>query len=658
MNREQIIALQRDLIAGGYLPQGSADGNFGPQTQLAQQRMLADRGARQERLGKQEIEKQRAAAAAAQAAAASAKAQAEKASAEAAAEARRVQSAKEAAEIERTKKKNKEVEAYHGTPLGMGMQALDAAAPILGAPMGGYLAHRIYQQQMANERALNEQRRAQATAYEAVRPGSPGAQAKYQSIAEASRAGGLIPESPQKVTRKRFGTYGWYGVPLAAEGLVQRILAEQAGNTPFSQDVWRDTGTMNMGAGLATLAAGQYFARNPGEIPDADALRKIALAEKTAKDLASKAKPLQAPEEPPVPSKPASGTTIRGGGLAPYEGRGAHVAARLWSDLGGDPKTVTKKARLAGLPALIDNASEDAVRTAAHLAGYHDTTEPRQALKTFAKGVLSETKPIKAIPRVGALLAPALATGFAAGTPSPVKAEDYGYAPGESALLPGMSRAQEALWRARQAAAGVTENAPYFVPYLGEALMARDLAGEAAGTKAFRESPETPEEAYAFKQSLQSDRNIREAQAEDRRQRAELFKERPELAPVGERPPIPEEVLFPAGSQQPPNRAAGGAVNNVHMRGIKTRLIAMQKELHGALSRTSKHLSDLQSRKGADGASKSKEKSQKELIEDIWSLHELSKKIMGGKLSIHPSTSKEELINIARKQQNSSSQAA
>ena len=653
MDKDQILALQRKLIAGGYLPQGSADGNYGPQTQLAEAKMEADSAST--RRGDQEIEKAKAQAALAAAAG-------QRARDESAAQALQAQTEKERAGTAAARKREGEIEAYKNSPEGFWLGLTkNAFAPALGlgAGLGEAELPRYIERTRGN--AKNVQLGKLAEQADAINwKDRDRAIARATAVAEEARNRGLLKtESGIKGFASRLGP-GLVAVPALADALYQRFIgANDPRNTPANSDeLLAFSNALGAGAFGSLGGATRYAFAGPAYTPDAASSAKILAAEKIANDLANR--PTPPPARPPEVSAP-----LKGAGLASYEGVPAHVTQRIWSDLGGDSKIKTKGERLKQLPRVIDAASDEAVATAAHLAGYKDTTDPRGALKKFVSGALTETRPIKAIPRIGMVAGPiaagTLAAGaLSAGTSSPVRAEDFGYAPHEPALLPGLSRGEEALWRATDASNQMVKSAKehpeYMVPYLGEVATARDIAQGAEAHPAWEKTPAlTLKNAAAVGRQYAEDakavRNLEHAKAEDRRQRAELFAQHPELAPPKERPPIKEEEMFPGMAQKPPAEpyAGGGKVSPpAHARAMNTKLSAMQHELQRALSVAVKRLEKLEGKKGADRAAGKFHQEKENLIEDIWSLHELSQKIVGGKLPVHPQISKKELIGLAR----------
>ena len=280
----------------------------------------------------------------------------------------------------------------------------------------------------------------------------------------------------------------------------------------------------------------------------------------------------------------------------------------------------------------------------------------RTAVINYARKVGTTPGSLKGL----GIAAPLAALALEGASTSPVKAENYGYKPGEDTLLPALSPAERALWGATSASnqilGAAKEHPEYLVPYLGGAATARDIAQGVEAHPAWKNTPPlTLKNAQAVGQQYAEDtqavRNLEHAKAEDRRQRAELFAQRPELAPPGERPPIREEEMFPGMAQKPPAEpyASGGKVSSPgHARAMNAKLSAMQHELQRALSIAVKRLEGLDGKKGADRASGKIHQEKEHLIEDIWGLHELAQKIVGGKLSIHPKISKKELIGLAR----------
>jgi hypothetical protein len=135
----------------------------------------------------------------------------------------------------------------------------------------------------------------------------------------------------------------------------------------------------------------------------------------------------------------------------------------------------------------------------------------------------------------------------------------------------------------------------------------------------------------------------------------------PRPAKGSEHPPIKEEEMFPGMAQKPPAEpyASGGKVSPpAHARAMNAKLSAMQHELQRALSVAVKRLEGLDGKKGAKRAAGKVHQEKEDLIEDIWGLHELAQKIVGGKLSIHPQISKKELIGLAREHASSSSSSS
>jgi hypothetical protein len=185
------------------------------------------------------------------------------------------------------------------------------------------------------------------------------------------------------------------------------------------------------------------------------------------------------------------------------------------------------------------------------------------------------------------------------------------------------------------------------------------------------------------REAIESARNLAAAEAEDRRQVAEMHAAQKRAAPREFAKPFSEDELagmspsaqriargFPKvgldqprqvqandrldlenqmDSGPPPAFASGGKVTpEAHMRAVRTTLSAMQHELQRALSGAMKQLEGLGGRKNAQNQTARVKAHHDGLIEDIWALHELSKKIMEGKLQVHPRISKEELIDMAR----------
>ena len=603
------------------------------------------------------------------------------------------------------------IKDYRGSPLGTAMQGLDAAAPFSGIPFGEVEARGIRLMQERNEAALNAERQKQAAAYDVIKRGSPTAQSQYESIPATAKASGLMPRTPGAARTARYLPYAAVGVPLALEGAAQRFLfADQPGNTPFESDAWRDSGTAMMATGAYGLAKGLGYSANPRVVPDSEALRKIYLAEQAARDLANRPVEAKAPPAPPAeasaapaPAETKAPPAPRGPGTALYGGNPGPVAARLWQDLGGNPKTVTLRDRLKGLPALIDSASEDAVSAAAHLAGYHETTDPRQALKTFAQGILTERKPIKPIPRVGAIGAIAVPTAAAmlAGSSDSANAAPRGTE--ESALHYGARRMYPYL-----------DAATYAIPYAGEARMGADVGMMAVPEersvipssvppprRVNSDVPELPPEiagsAAGSQMRMAHEREVQaleRARAEDRRQQQELYERQtgtlgtlsplappqidtdlarlkaaarylgagpsvrtPEGDPAlarylaGKRPPAEESPASDSEGVPPAVRqfaAGGGVKEDASLRAIKTKLSAMQQELQGALRAVVKRAGSLDGKRGATRQAEKTHSTRDDIISDIWALHNLSKKVISGQVRVHPNTSKKEMISLAR----------
>jgi hypothetical protein len=96
--------------------------------------------------------------------------------------------------------------------------------------------------------------------------------------------------------------------------------------------------------------------------------------------------------------------------------------------------------------------------------------------------------------------------------------------------------------------------------------------------------------------------------------------------------------------------AKGGAVvHSPQLKAISAKLSAMQHELQRALTGAVRRAEGLQGKKGADRHHAKVSQEKDGLIEDIWALHALSQKIMGGTLTVHPTISKRDLIGLARK---------
>ena len=607
------------------------------------------------------------------------------------------------------------IKDYRGGTLGTVMQGIDAAAPFSGIPFGEVEARGIRLMQERNEAALNAERQKQAAAYDAVKRGSPAAQGLYESIPATAKASGLIPRAPGAARAARYLPYAAVGVPLALEGAAQRFLfADQPGNTPFESDAWRDSGTAMMATGAYGLAKGLGYSANPRVVPDSEALRKIYLAEQAARDLANRPVEAKTPPAPPTeaaaplpeikaPLPPAP----RGPGLAPYEGTPGTVAARLWRDLGGDPKTVTLKDRLKGLPVLIDKASDDAATAAAHLAGFRETTDPRQALRTFTQGALTERKPIKAIPRVGAIGAIAAPTAAAmlAGSSDSANAAPQGSE--ESGLHYAARRAYPYL-----------DAATYAIPYAGEARMGADVGLMAAPEeksvippaptprRVNSDVPPLPPHAGPDEQMQRGYQvaALERARAEDRRQQQELYERQtgtlgtlnplappqidtdlarlkavarylgagpsahtpegdPALArylagkgpPEGEPPASGTESVPPAVRQF---ASGGGVKKNASLHALKTKLSAMQQELQNALSTAVKHAGNLSNKKGASRQAEKVHSTRDNIISDIWALHNLSKKVISGQVRVHHNISKKEMIALARQHDEAAAQAS
>lgn len=296
----------------------------------------------------------------------------------------------------------------------------------------------------------------------------------------------------------------------------------------------------------------------------------------------------------------------------------------------------------------------------------------RTAVINYARKVGTNPGALKGL----GILAPLGALAVEGASTSPVKAENYGYRPGEDTLLPALSPAERALWGATSASNQILQSAKehpeYLMPYVGGAATARDIAQGVEAHPAWKNTPPlTLKNATAvgkqYAEDTQAVHNLEHAKAEDQRQRAELFAQRPELAPPRERPPIKEEEMFPGMAQKPPPDpyaphepfARGGKVSPPgHARAINAKLSAMQHELQRALTTAVKRLEGLDGKKGAERAAGKIHQEKKYLIEDIWGLHELAQKIVGGKLSIHPQISKKELIGLAREHASSSSSSS
>lgn len=280
----------------------------------------------------------------------------------------------------------------------------------------------------------------------------------------------------------------------------------------------------------------------------------------------------------------------------------------------------------------------------------------RTAVINYARKVGTSPGVLKGL----GILAPLGALAVEGASTSPVKAENYGYKPGEDTLLPALSPGERALWGATNASdqllAAAKEHPEYLVPYLGGAAAARDIAQGIEAHPAWENTPPLTLKNAAsvgrqYAEDAKAVRNLEHAKAEDQRQRAELFAQHPELAPPRERPPIKEEEMFPGMVQKPPAEpyAMGGKVSSpAHARAMNAKLSAMQHELQRALSVAVKRLEKLGSKKGADRAAGKLHREKEDLIEDIWGLHELAQKIVGGKLLMHPNISKKELIGLAR----------
>jgi hypothetical protein len=145
--------------------------------------------------------------------------------------------------------------------------------------------------------------------------------------------------------------------------------------------------------------------------------------------------------------------------------------------------------------------------------------------------------------------------------------------------------------------------------------------------------------------------NLRQAYLEEARQREEL--EDQLAGGSGSRVgPLP-----PSSLEAATGFAKGGKVGGPSLRGMELKLSAMQRELQSALSRTAKQAEALGRNKTTPGSEKA-HGHKKDLIDDIWALHELSKKIMGGQLCLNPGISKKELIELARKHGTSAASAA
>ena len=455
----------------------------------------------------------------------------------------------------------------------------------------------------------------------------------------------------------KLGRLGTMTGPLAEAALgpiVDAIAHRAQGDNPTArgQDVTSAVGNFGLGEAAGALTGGIYQAygssgqKVPGSVSPP-------------------------PELPPVapPPQPIGQKGDRNSAVV------SEIAKRLSLSAKGSKKDVSAKVN----PALL-KANEDKIRelaAAIHAASPEamggvnpDGPYGKVRSKVIEIAKQAAASPNSVLKGLG-IAAPLLgAAALAAGSTSPVKAENYGYKPGEDTLLPALSPAERALWGATSASnqilGAAKEHPEYLVPYLGEAAAARDVAKGVEAHPAWEHTPPlTLKNAKAVGQQYAEDaqavRNLEHAKAEDQRQRAELFAQRPELAPPRERPPIKEETMFPGMAQKPPAEpyASGGKVSSpAHSRAMNAKLSAMQHELQRALTTAVKRLEGLDGKKGAERAAGKIHQEKEDLIEDIWGLHELAQKIVGGKLSIHPQISKKELIGLARQHASSSSSSS
>lgn len=290
----------------------------------------------------------------------------QKADQEAAAQAAQTEKARLANQS--VEQKQQAAETYHHSPLGIGMAGLEGASPPAGFLGGLGLSKGINYIQEKSRKNANLERQNIASDFDKINPSTATA-ADYESIPRAARQANVIPKTgPMANFTRGIGRYSPYvgvGAFMAGEGALQRYLAnrDDSDMDPFVKDAFNTTGAAMMGAGLGTMGKGLVYAGSPTERPDASALRKIALAEGKAKELAAG----EAKEALPPP--PAQ--------VEPYKGNPKDVARYIAHDLGLTPNAKDTKADL------ID-------RALGQIKSGYATPEQLDLVKQRARGVAPE----------------------------------------------------------------------------------------------------------------------------------------------------------------------------------------------------------------------------------------------------------------------------
>ena len=436
---------------------------------------------------------------------------------------------------EKAKAKQQSEEGYRGSPLGMGMTAIHATSPLTGMALGYGLSGKVVRPlQTETGTEQNRQRQALGDAFDKINPNSRTAPAEYGSVAEAADASHLVPgaSAGAKYARGigRYLPYGLTGAFMGLEGGYQRHLAQDPDLDPFSKDAWESSGTANMIAGATMLGTGAKYAANPAVLPDADALRKIALARQYAKDMAA---------NPPEPQGllPPSETRALPAPVVPFAGPPKEQAREISRHLGYTPTSDEGKTRtIRGAMEALENADPNIVAHVASRIEGAAGSDPVEAVRGYLTK-LAETK--SPIGRIGSALLGAAGVGAAGATMAPGEAEAASIMPGVrepvSSLNAQPSRGEEAVNKALGIAKGIGEAAPYAIPGVGEGLMARDLAGatDLAPSSPRPKAARVEEKAAAMQKDfdkMRGDENLAAAQRQDARQRAELG---PQREPIG-----------------------------------------------------------------------------------------------------------------------------